>query len=63
MASTRRFMVMTGLWAALLVPTISLSMHDCHGFVGALAHSPVYGFIALSAALPALAMVAAARRS
>ena len=50
------------LWLALLVPTIPLSMHDCHGFVGALAHSPLYAFIGVTAALPFVGMVAASRR-
>ena len=35
----------------MLVPSIPLSMHDCHGLVGVLAHSPVYAFVTVGALL------------
>ena len=51
-----------GVWAALLVPAIPLSQHDCHGVVGALAHSPLYAFMGLTAFLAVGATVATLRR-
>ena len=39
------------VWLVLLVATVPLANHDCHGLVGALAHSPFYAFVALTVGL------------
>ena len=51
-----------GLWLLLLIPSIPLSQHQCFGFVGFLAHSPLYGFLALTVGLLATGLVVALRR-
>ena len=57
----RLFFALTGLWLAVLVPTVPLSGHTCHGLVGALAHSPLYAFQALTVVLVGMAVVTAPR--
>ncbi len=49
-------------WCLLLVPAAALHGHVCYGFVGFLAHSPLYAFYALSAVL-ALAVAVRLGRS
>ena len=51
-----------GLWVALLVPTVPLSQHDCHGLIGVAAHSPLYAFVGLTAFLAVAASVRTLRR-
>ena len=36
-----------GLWLLLLIPSTPLSQHQCFPFIGFLAHSPLYAFLAL----------------
>lgn len=57
--SPRALLLLTLLWAAL--PSIPLSMHECHGFVGFLAHSPLYAFLGVSVLLTAIAALALVR--
>ncbi len=45
---------MAGLWLLLLIPSVPLAQHECFGFIGFLAHSPLYAFLALTAAFVAL---------
>ena len=51
-----------GLGLLLLIPSIPLSQHQCFGFIGFLAHSPLYAFLALTAGLLAVGLVFALRR-
>lgn len=62
LSSRRVFLALGPLWLALLVPTIPLSNHTCQGFVGFLAHSPLYAFQALTVVLVGLALTSSWRR-
>ena len=62
MPSRRVLIGLAIAWVVLLVPSIPTFGHECHGFVGFLAHSPMYAFFALSALWLLLAMVALGRR-
>lgn len=57
----RLFFALSGLWLALLVPSIPLSDHTCHGFVGLLAHSPLYAFQGLTVVLVVHTVVSSGR--
>lgn len=59
LASRRSFAVLAALWACLAVPAAALSDHTCHGFVGLLAHSPMYAFQLLTPVLVVVSLVAA----
>ena len=48
---------LAGLWCLLLIPSVPLAQHKCFGFIGFLAHSPLYAFMALSAGFVALCAV------
>ena len=50
------------VWALLAVPASQLWGHECHGFVGFLAHTPLYAFQGLTVLLAAGLIVSAARR-
>ncbi len=52
---------MAGLWSLLLIPSVPLAQHECFGFIGFLAHSPLYAFMALSAGFIALGAALAVR--
>ena len=70
MLTRRRVVLGLGaLWCLLLVPSVPLAQHQCFGFVGFLAHSPLYafltltaGFVAFGAALSLRSAAAAFRR-
>ena len=49
-------------WFLLLLPSVPLFGHECHGFVGFLAHTPLYAFQGLTVLLAAGLIVAAERR-
>ncbi len=51
-----------GLWLLLLVPSIPLYQHQCFGFIGFLAHSPLYAFLALTAGFLAAGLLFSLRR-
>jgi hypothetical protein len=51
------------LWAALVVPGVSLWGHECHGVVGFFAHTPLYAFQGLSGLFVALGVLWAVRRA
>ena len=51
------------LWLALLLASVPIANHDCHGVVGALAHSPFYAFIALTVGLCAAGLASVVRLS
>ena len=53
--------ILAGLWVLLLIPSVPLFGHECHGFVGFLAHSPLYAFMALTPVVGALGLVALSR--
>ena len=60
---SRRVLTALGvLWALLLIPSVPLSGHQCHGAIGLLAHSPLYALRALSAFFVLLGVVVLARR-
>ncbi len=59
--SRRLLLPLLGTWTALLVPSVPLSMHDCHGFVGFLAHSPLYAFFGITAVLAGISALSVLR--
>ena len=59
----RRVLIPLGaLWGALLIPAVLLWGHECHGAIGVLAHSPLYGFQALTACFGIVGIAALRRR-
>ena len=63
MLSGRRQLTVFSAWLLLLVASMPLANHDCHGVVGALAHSPFYAFVALTASLCVAGLASVVRLS
>ena len=62
MLGPRVLVPLGALWLALLPAGIALWNHECHGAIGLLAHSPLYGFQALTAFFAVAGVVALRRR-
>ena len=54
-------LALLGLWLVLLLPSAKLMGHTCYGFVGFLAHSPLYAFQGLTLVLALAGAVIGAR--
>ena len=54
----RTLLAIGGLWAALAPAALSQVGHQCFGFVGWLAHTPLHAFRVLSVAVLALGVLA-----
>ena len=61
LATRRAFSAMLAFWACLAVPAAALADHTCYGFVGFLAHLPIYGFQVLTPVLVLIALAVSAR--
>ena len=54
--------LLLGAWALLAIPSVPLAGHQCYGFVGFLAHSPLYAFLVLTGVLAVAGLAAGTRR-
>ena len=62
MDARRRAAGLIALWGVLAVPGIALWGHECSGFVGFLAHTPLYAFQGLTLLVASVAAVSGLRR-
>ena len=58
----RLFVALIALWAVLAVPAVAFWGHTCYGFVGFLAHTPLYAFQGLTVLFVAVAAMSGLRR-